>query len=148
LSTYRWSEWMPSLRACSIVLNRLRLGEGKVVLKGELVEAVYGDDPEGGPLRPEKYICWAVMSLRRHGFPIRTHYGWGYSYAPSFHEIPVNPSLTGTLAPTAATSAVGALSSLEQTPVTCGNSASPARPGPLVLAAGAEAHPFPSHGGQ
>jgi hypothetical protein len=148
VSKYIYSPWFPSLRVCSRVLNRLRLAAGTMVPRAEMIDAVFGAHPEGGGLWVEKQIQGAVYSLRRHGFPIRTHYGWGYSYAPSFHEIPVNPSLTGTLAPTAATSAVGALSSLEQTPVTCGNSASPARPGPLVLAAGAEAHPFPSHGGQ
>jgi hypothetical protein len=118
VSKYIYSPWFPSLRVCSRVLNRLRLAAGTMVPRAEMIDAVFGAHPEGGGLWVEKQIQGAVYSLRRHGFPIRTHYGWGYSYAPSFHEIPVNPSLTTGHSPTAPVmAAVGASYSVEQTPV-------------------------------
>lgn len=79
--------WLPGLRVCSKVLNRLRLGAGALVGHAELIEAVWGDDPDGGPVDAHNRIGIAVMSLRREGHPIATFFGRGYRAVPRFVEL-------------------------------------------------------------
>lgn len=42
-----------------------RLSEGRTVSRSELIKALYGDDPEGGPLFAERNIYILIYELRR-----------------------------------------------------------------------------------
>lgn len=74
----------------SRIINTLRQAAGGIVSKGELIEACYPDpdrEPDGAALN----ISVTVRFLRRRGFPIKTHYGRGYSY--SFREWEIDATL-------------------------------------------------------
>jgi len=60
---------------------------GRIVSMAELVDWIYGDDPDGGPDDPEQTIRDAIRRLRRLGLPIKTHgvrrgFVSGYRYEP------------------------------------------------------------------
>lgn len=74
-------------RRLSGIVNCLRQAAGGIVSRAEIIEWLYGDSPEGGPLNANLLIDLAVLHLRRCGFPIVTHYGRGFRYAWKFHEI-------------------------------------------------------------
>lgn len=42
-----------------------RLSEGRTVSRSELIKALYGDDPEGGPLFAERNVYIIIYELRR-----------------------------------------------------------------------------------
>lgn len=42
-----------------------RLSEGRTVSRSELIRALYGDDPEGGPLFAERNVYIIIYELRR-----------------------------------------------------------------------------------
>jgi hypothetical protein len=70
-------------RVQSAVLNCLRGNQGRITSLSELVDYVYREDPEGGPLGAGNCVAVAIMKLRRRGFPIRNHPWRGYSYDPT-----------------------------------------------------------------
>jgi hypothetical protein len=45
----------------------------RVLSTDELIDYLYGDDPDGGPDYARGCIRLAVMRLRRSGMPIKTH---------------------------------------------------------------------------
>jgi hypothetical protein len=57
----------------------LALGRGGIVGYGEIVEFLYGDDPDGGPLWPAHVVGVYVYELRRAGARIENHPWRGYS---------------------------------------------------------------------
>lgn len=69
-------------------INRLRLAAGGPVSIEEMIEALWGDALDGGPLTAPRYIHLLCYILRKQGFPIKTNCGRGYSYRPTFHEAP------------------------------------------------------------
>jgi hypothetical protein len=71
------------------VLNALRTAQGKILSTSELVELIYGGMADGGPLYAAENIKSTVYTLRRKGFPIKTHGHRGYSFSPTLKEIPV-----------------------------------------------------------
>lgn len=50
-----------------------------IVSLDEIIEWIWGDDPNGGPDHPANCIRQAVFALRRNGAPIVTHSSRGYS---------------------------------------------------------------------
>lgn len=52
----------------------------RIVSLDHLVEALWGDDPGGGPLCAEEVLRTYVCKLRKQGFRIRTVYGQGYVF--------------------------------------------------------------------
>lgn len=69
----------------SRILNRLRLAAGFAVDVDELVDAAYYDHADGGPAYARGCVRYAIMTLRRAGFPIETvaGRGWGWRFAPT-----------------------------------------------------------------
>lgn len=61
------------------IVGTLALAHGDLVTRKELIEAVYGDKEDGGPLDAEPSIKVIIHHLRREGWPIRSHWGRGYS---------------------------------------------------------------------
>lgn len=59
----------------SRLVNRLRLAAGAPVESTELVEALYYDDADGGPLTATACIATLARRLGRCGFPIK-HCGY------------------------------------------------------------------------
>jgi len=55
----------------------LRGQAGRVVPYGELIDALYGDDPDGGPLYASNVLRVLASRLRHKGVPIRTCWGHG-----------------------------------------------------------------------
>lgn len=63
------------------VMGRLLgcLRDGKVWSKPALIEALYGDDPDGGPLTADQIIDVSISRLRNQWrWPIRTEWGRGF----------------------------------------------------------------------
>lgn len=60
----------------SRLMAHLLKNKGKVVSTKELVEAVYGDDPDGGPLTAEHTIRIAVFKLRKKAAQIYSIQGY------------------------------------------------------------------------
>lgn len=56
---------------------------------GQLIDALYWDDPEGGPLAPENVVSVLIVHLRRKlrraglPFEIRTEWGRGFTLVPA-----------------------------------------------------------------
>lgn len=50
----------------------------RIASHGMIVDALWGDDPDGGPLCAEEVIRTYICNLRKKGFRIRTLYGQGY----------------------------------------------------------------------
>jgi hypothetical protein len=71
----------------SRLVNRLRAAEGGIVSNEELVDALYGDDATGGPITAIDVIKVMIYWLRRDGFPIKVHWGRGYSFEPTLWEV-------------------------------------------------------------
>lgn len=76
----RASVFTPSeLRIVSLLYERRY---GAPVTTGEIVDALYGDDPEGGPEDTrgciEKFLCDARRKLAPMGCRIETNWGRGY----------------------------------------------------------------------
>jgi DNA-binding response OmpR family regulator len=59
-------------------LNCLLCNQGRIVTHQELVDWMWGDDPDGGPLDPNGIIKTRVCWLRFLGWPIETSWGRGY----------------------------------------------------------------------
>lgn len=60
------------------VFNRLALVRGAVVTLQDLIEAAYGDQLDGGPLRAKNNVRVTMFRLRRRGIRIRICRGRGY----------------------------------------------------------------------
>jgi len=60
------------------VFNRLALIRGAVVTLQDLIEAAYGDQLDGGPLRAKNNVRVTMFRLRRRGIRIRICRGRGY----------------------------------------------------------------------
>jgi hypothetical protein len=60
------------------VFNRLALVRGAVVTLQDLIEAAYGDQLDGGPLRAKNNVRVTMFRLRRRGIKIRICRGRGY----------------------------------------------------------------------
>jgi hypothetical protein len=54
----------------------------------ELVEYLWGDDPNGGPLNPCNSLSVTAAGLRRRGVPVCHHRGFGWTL-----DLPIRPSL-------------------------------------------------------
>ncbi len=50
----------------------------RIASHGMIVDALWADDPDGGPLCAEEVIRTYICNLRKKGFRIRTIYGQGY----------------------------------------------------------------------
>lgn len=46
------------------------------VSASEMVDHIYGDDPEGGPLTALNVVYWHIWKLRQQGYEIETKRGW------------------------------------------------------------------------
>jgi DNA-binding response OmpR family regulator len=57
----------------------LRVKAPTIVSKKELIDWLYADAQDGGPLFAETIITLTVHSLRKDGFRITNHWGRGYS---------------------------------------------------------------------
>jgi hypothetical protein len=55
----------------------------RIISTRELVDYIYGDAPDGGPLSAHRCVHHAVRRLRARGLPIKTHGERGYSYDPA-----------------------------------------------------------------
>lgn len=55
------------------------LGAGGLVTREELVDRLWGDNAEGGPLDVYGVIRMRVLALRRRGYVIHTSWRFGYS---------------------------------------------------------------------
>lgn len=64
------------------IVTCLRHANGCAVSMEALIEWVYCDDPEGGPITAVDGIRHAVVTLRELGMPIKTHFTFGYSLEP------------------------------------------------------------------
>lgn len=62
------------------VSTLLAASPGRITTMKELIEWIYGDDPEGGPDNAQSNITVTIHRLRESGVPIRTHGNRGYSY--------------------------------------------------------------------
>lgn len=60
------------------VFNRLALVRGAIVPTKDLIEAAYGGEPDGGPLRAIANIRITIFRLRRRGVQIKIVHGRGY----------------------------------------------------------------------
>lgn len=60
------------------VLNTLLCRQGEVVTDREIIEAMYADDPDGGPLRAHECMKVIISWLRFCGWPIDNVWGRGY----------------------------------------------------------------------
>ena len=56
------------LQAC--IASLLTRSPGRFFTTQELINAVYSDDPDGGPLNPRANITTAIYMLRKHGLKI------------------------------------------------------------------------------
>lgn len=61
------------------IINLLASLPGRIFSTEELLEAVYGDDPEGGIVFAARAIYVSIYRLRRHGWTIVSHGRRGYS---------------------------------------------------------------------
>ena len=64
-------------------VNRLRAARGGIVTHGELAEAIWGDDPEGGPLAVRHSLKSLARALRKHGYPVASEGQRGYRFVPT-----------------------------------------------------------------
>lgn len=60
------------------VLTCIASGRGAAVSSDTIISAIWGDDPEGGPLSADNLIKVMTCRLRKKGFNIVTRYGFGY----------------------------------------------------------------------
>jgi len=81
LSYGNGSHRMPALMLG--VSTLLAATPGRIVSTDQLIDWLYGEDPDGGPLDARCCIAVAVHHLRRRGVPIRSHGHRGYSYEPA-----------------------------------------------------------------
>jgi DNA-binding response OmpR family regulator len=61
------------------VLNCLLVNQGRIVSVDELVEYVWGDDEDGGPVGAREMIRMYAVMLRRMGWEIDNIHGRGYA---------------------------------------------------------------------
>jgi hypothetical protein len=69
-------------------LNRLRAAEGGLVSREEMIEYLWGDDPEGGPDDARGVMTQYAFHLRRAGYPVRAVFGRGFQFVPRYKEVP------------------------------------------------------------
>jgi DNA-binding response OmpR family regulator len=69
---------MPKRAIEDVILDVLRARLGLWISAPELVEYIYGDDEDGGPIAARSIIETRVFYLRRKGNRIRSHWGRGY----------------------------------------------------------------------
>jgi hypothetical protein len=75
------------------IINRLREAAGGVVGDEELITALYGNAENGGPLWARDTIKVMVYRLRAIGYPIKNHWGRGYSFEPTMWEVTAEPEM-------------------------------------------------------
>jgi DNA-binding response OmpR family regulator len=56
----------------------LQSSPGRIFTRAEMIESMWGNDPDGGPDDPMRSIAQAIRKLRRAGFTVVSHYR-GYS---------------------------------------------------------------------
>lgn len=83
----------PRSLACSRIINALRTARGLPLSYANLIDAVWPDDLDGGPLYAKDIIRIRVLHLRRLGYPVRTYHTFGYAYAWTEWEVVAVPSL-------------------------------------------------------
>lgn len=57
------------------------LDGGGLVSRRALIDHLWGDDPDGGPVGAHKQVSVVIHRLRRKGFSVQNHHGLGYSLA-------------------------------------------------------------------
>lgn len=62
----------------SRIINTLRQASGQWVSRDYLLDALYGEDPEGGPDQADKCLRVFIARLRNAGYPIENRYAVGY----------------------------------------------------------------------
>src|ERR1700719_2577020 len=71
-----YRHWWPSPIVKSRIVGTLLLRPGQRISTEELLDSVYGDDPEGGPEFAARALHVHVSRLRRaYGWPIKTYWG-------------------------------------------------------------------------
>src|SRR5258708_5967976 len=65
------------------VSTLLAASPGCVISTDQLIDWLYGEAPNGGPLEARACVAVAVYHLRRRGLPIKSHGYRGYSYEPA-----------------------------------------------------------------
>ena|SRR5260221_7022766 len=86
-------------RNCAVLLAHLQARQGQICLVDELIEAIWGGEPEGGPLEAEGEIRCMVHGLRREGAAIRTIWGRGYAIILDDAEWACAPGTAFTIPP-------------------------------------------------
>ena len=66
--------------ACLLVGLETLLGvnRGRTVSRTEMVDWIYGEEEDGGPLWADKSLDIGIMHLRRRGVPIENVHGRGF----------------------------------------------------------------------
>lgn len=60
-----------------VLLQTLLWHRGYYVPYSVIVEVLWGDDPDGGPLQANSIIAILVTRLRKRGVPLETRYAFG-----------------------------------------------------------------------
>ena len=83
---YRWS----ARRSQAAIMWLLAARRGAIVSFPEIVDWIYADDPDGGPLDVRNCVDIAIVRLRRAlreaGAPIEIHTHWGRGYELIIHS--------------------------------------------------------------
>lgn len=74
-------ELQPQQRA---VLGTLASRRGGIVSRDTIVDEMYADREDGGPLNTRDVIAVRTSQLRKLGFAIVTHHSRGLSYSPDW----------------------------------------------------------------
>ena len=61
-----------------LVLRAIKSRPGRLLTVDDLVDAVYGEDPEGGSLAANRCIHEAIRKLRKQGHTILSMSGYTY----------------------------------------------------------------------
>jgi hypothetical protein len=70
------SPWAKPWRQKARLLSAL--AAGGIVTQRDLIDAMWGDDPEGGPLDADGIMRQHIYSLRQRDYPIRNYPKLGY----------------------------------------------------------------------
>lgn len=64
-----------------IILWKLRASP-VLVTHDSIIDALWGDDEDGGPYKAKIWISVVINQLRKNGIIIKTHWGRGYALRP------------------------------------------------------------------